>query len=178
MNRASIALGIVAFCGMFCGTTPLALAQNPSRQNLCTGVCPTGGSDTTAWGLVVGLKGTGDDLATCEPAMELLKAALKANKADDLDPSQFQRKVAVVLVTVYGRGAGPDGSADVEVRALCDANSLAGGSLLMTPLQTIDFHRHGIAQGTLTACPKMAPNFSRYGDAAVACVAGGAVFSR
>lgn len=83
-------------------------------------------------GLVVGLDGTGDKSpSTLDVARYLLKEL-----GNEIPPERFKSKnVALVTVTVRIPAFKKRGDrVDVEVQAVNDATSLAGGTLLPTPL--------------------------------------------
>ncbi len=101
------------------------------------------------YGLVVGLRNTGDTQRSVftEKALTnlLKKMGIKPDKKDFKS-----RNVASVMVTMnlppYAR---PGQKLDVSVSSLGDATSLAGGTLLMTPLQGPDFNTYAVAQGQI-----------------------------
>lgn len=101
------------------------------------------------YGLVTGLSGTGDS-ARSEVTRQALKNAL-GRLGMVVTPEQVNsRNVAVVMVTA---SLPPSASAgdriDVTVSSAGDARSLAGGTLLMTPLAGPDQQTYAIAQGAL-----------------------------
>lgn len=101
------------------------------------------------YGLVVGLRNTGDTQRSVftEKALTnlLKKMGIKPDKKDFRS-----RNVASVIVTMnlppYAR---PGQKIDVSVSSLGDSTSLAGGTLLMTPLQGPDFNTYAVAQGQI-----------------------------
>ncbi|RQO63590.1 flagellar biosynthesis protein FlgI [Paucibacter sp. KBW04] len=102
------------------------------------------------FGLVTGLAGTGDSQrskATRQSIANLLSRFDLAVPSDDI----LSRNVAVVTVTAslasYSRAGD---TLDVTVTSVGDARSLAGGSLLMTPLKGPDGRVYALAQGALT----------------------------
>ena len=101
------------------------------------------------YGLVVGLDGTGDsDRSTFTPqSLESLLSRLGIR----VDAAQLTlRNVAAVMVTTsLPAFAKPGASLDVTVSSIGDARSLAGGTLLMTPLQGGDGQVYAVAQGAL-----------------------------
>jgi flagellar P-ring protein FlgI len=101
------------------------------------------------YGIVTGLAGSGDN-----PRSEITRQALRnalsrlgANVAPELLQS---RNVAAVIVTAT---LPPDANVgdriDVNVSSIGDARSLAGGTLLMTPLLGPDQRPYALAQGSL-----------------------------
>lgn len=104
----------------------------------------------TGFGLVVGLAGTGDDIMS--PVVKsLLTKALKRLGAT-VDPTLLKAKnVAAVMITAELPAFAKPGMAfDVTVSSLGNATSLAGGTLLATPLKGPDDRTWAIAQGAMS----------------------------
>lgn len=102
------------------------------------------------YGLVVGLPGTGDSArnrATVQSVSNMLQDFGLQVPPEGLNA----RNVAAVLVTAELPGALRSGDRlDVNVAAIGDARSLAGGTLLMTPLLGADRSVYAMAQGALS----------------------------
>jgi flagellar P-ring protein precursor FlgI len=102
------------------------------------------------YGIVVGLSGTGDssrNYVTQQSVSNMLRDFGVNVPATSL----YSRNVAAVVVSANLRGAVRAGDRiDVNVAALGDAHSLAGGTLLLTPLLGVDRRTYAIAQGSLS----------------------------
>lgn len=102
------------------------------------------------YGLVVGLSGTGDtrrSLATVQSVSNMLQEFGLQVPAAGIN----SRNVAAVLVTAKVPGFMNVGDRlDVNVSSIGDASSLAGGTLLMTPLRGPDREVYAMAQGSLS----------------------------
>lgn len=104
------------------------------------------------YGLVVGLRGTGDRLTNSIFTRETLIGMLNRLGVNIRDRSiQLQtHDVAAVMVTAtlppFSHGGG---HIDVTVSAVGDAPDLTGGTLLVTPLQAADGEVYAVAQGSL-----------------------------
>lgn len=101
------------------------------------------------YGIVTGLAGSGDSprSAATRRALSNVLERLGANVPDDMLQS---RNVAAVIVTATLPPAANMGDRiDVTVSSIGDARSLAGGTLLMTPLLGPDRHPYALAQGSL-----------------------------
>ncbi|MEM8694728.1 MAG: flagellar basal body P-ring protein FlgI [Pseudomonadota bacterium] len=101
------------------------------------------------YGIVTGLAGSGDS-----PRSEVTRQALSnvlGRLGTNISSAQLRsRNVAAVIVTATLPPTGnPGDRIDVTVSSIGDARSLAGGSLLMTPLLGPDRQPYALAQGAL-----------------------------
>lgn len=101
------------------------------------------------YGLVVGLRGTGDKQQTQFTIQSLRSMLAKMGMGISIDPRQIRiANVAAVMVTAKLPAFARTGSAiDVVVSSIGDASSLKGGTLLMTPLFGGDGQVYAVAQG-------------------------------
>lgn len=106
------------------------------------------------YGLVVGLKGTGDKQQTYFTVQTL--ASILARMGVEIPPAVLQSTVQVKNVAaVFVTGnlppfASPGIHLDVMVSSVGDARSLEGGLLLLTPLYAADGQVYAAAQGPPT----------------------------
>ncbi|GGA10465.1 flagellar P-ring protein 2 [Salipiger profundus] len=109
-------------------------------------------NDLVGYGLVVGLNGTGDGLRNAPFTEEIMQNILE-RLGVNVTGEQFRpRNVAAVFVTARLPAFGRTGSQiDVTVSAIGDAQSLLGGTLIMTPLNAADGQIYAVAQGTVIA---------------------------
>ena len=107
------------------------------------------------YGLVVGLKGTGDSSQTVFPAQTLISALERmgitvpqtgSNSASNM---QVKNMAAVFVVATLPPFSRPGYRIDVTASSAGDARSLEGGILLMTPLYGPDGQIYAQAQGAL-----------------------------
>jgi flagellar P-ring protein FlgI len=104
------------------------------------------------YGLVVGLNGTGDSLRNANFTQESLVAMLERLGVSTRGRNLNTRNVAAVMVTAtLPPFARQGGRIDIAVSAMGDAKSLAGGTLLVTPLVGADGEVYAVAQGALAA---------------------------
>jgi flagellar P-ring protein precursor FlgI len=107
------------------------------------------GNQLMGFGLVVGLKGTGDSIMAKFTTQTLTN--LLARQGVTISPNGLQVKnVAAVMVTAeLPAFARPGQRIDVTVSSTGDASDLAGGTLLMTALQGPDTQVYAAAQGPI-----------------------------
>jgi len=107
------------------------------------------------YGLVVGLKGTGDSSQTVFPAQTLVSALERmgitvpqtgSNSASNM---QVKNMAGVFVVATLPPFSRPGYKMDITVSSAGDARSLEGGILLMTPLYGPDGQVYAQAQGAL-----------------------------
>ena len=107
------------------------------------------------YGLVVGLRGTGDSSQTVFPAQTLISALERmgitvpqtgSNSASNM---QVKNMAAVFVVATLPPFSRPGYKVDITVSSAGDARSLEGGILLMTPLYGPDGQIYAQAQGSL-----------------------------
>lgn len=100
------------------------------------------------YGLVVGLNGTGDSLGNSPFTQQSLIAMLERLGVNTRGQKLNTGNVAAVMVTATLPPFSNQGSRiDVTVSALGDADSLQGGTLLVTPLMGADSEIYAVAQG-------------------------------
>jgi len=107
------------------------------------------------FGIVVGLKGTGDSSQTVFPAQTLISTLERmgvtvpqtgSNSAANM---QVKNMAAVFIVATLPPFSRPGSKMDITVSSAGDARSLEGGLLLMTPLYGPDGVIYAQAQGSL-----------------------------
>ncbi|HOE96939.1 MAG TPA: flagellar basal body P-ring protein FlgI [Candidatus Sumerlaeota bacterium] len=101
------------------------------------------------YGLVVGLDGSGDGSST-EFHVRSLVAFLRRNGVTvDPDLVKVDNVAAVIVTADLPAYARPGQRIDVTVNSIGDAESLQGGTLLMTPLKGPDGNVYAVAQGAV-----------------------------
>ena len=102
------------------------------------------------YGLVVGLRGTGDDLKSIAATKESLTGMLERLGVNTRDGKMEPDNVAAVIVTATIPPFSRHGSRiDVQVSSIGDALSLQGGTLAVTPLMGADGEVYAVAQGSV-----------------------------
>jgi flagellar P-ring protein precursor FlgI len=139
------------------------------------------------YGLVVGLRGTGDSSQTVFPAQTLISALERmgitvpqtgSNSASNM---QVKNMAAVFVVATMPPFSRPGNKVDVTASSAGDARSLEGGILLMTPLYGPDGQIYAQAQGSLVLGGYMAAaagNARQLNHPTTARIPGGALVER
>ena len=110
------------------------------------------GNDLVGYGLVVGLNGTGDGIRNAPFTEEIMSSILERLGVNITGEQIRPKNVAAVIVTaVLPPFARAGGQIDVTVSAIGDAQSLLGGTLIMTPLNAADDQIYAVAQGSVLA---------------------------
>ena len=107
-------------------------------------------NDLVGYGIVVGLNGSGDSVRNSpftEDSLSHMLERLGVNvQGEEIKPDN----VAAVLVTASLPAFSRSGSnIDVSVASIGDADSLAGGTLILTPLRGADNQVYAVAQGSV-----------------------------
>lgn len=106
------------------------------------------------YGLITGLNGTGDDMKKSGFTLQSVYNMMVRNgvtlPTSDMDSIKVKNVAAVMVTASLPPFAKPGSTIDVEVSSIGDADSLAGGTLLMTPLKGADGNVYAVAQGALS----------------------------
>lgn len=103
------------------------------------------------YGLVVGLPGTGDQVQQAQFTIQSIRnmlAQFGIVLPDNINP-QTRNVAAVTVHAELPAFTKPGQLIDVTVSSIGNANSLRGGSLLMTPMLGVDGELYALAQGSL-----------------------------
>jgi flagellar P-ring protein precursor FlgI len=98
------------------------------------------------YGVVVGLKGTGDGKAefTAKSVGRLLDKLGVKLESQQVDSKNVAAVIVTASLPAFGKAGNP---MDVTVSALGDASSLEGGILLQAPLRAANEQVYAVAQG-------------------------------
>jgi len=103
------------------------------------------------YGLVIGLKGSGDTFRNSAFTQQSLTGMLERMGVNVRGVRLDPKNVAAVMVTATLPAYSAQGTRiDVAVGAMGDANSLMGGTLLVTPLVGADGEVYAVAQGPVS----------------------------
>jgi flagellar P-ring protein FlgI len=110
------------------------------------------GNDLVGYGLVVGLNGTGDSLRSIPFTEDSLINLLERLGVNITGEDVKAKNVAAVIVTATLPPFARSGSQiDATVSTIGDAQSLLGGTLVLTPLLAADGNIYAAAQGAVIA---------------------------
>ncbi len=102
------------------------------------------------YGLVVGLDGTGDGSSSEFTLQSLSNLLQTVNVKIDPDDIKSKNTAAVIVTAKLPPFARQGDTLDAVVSSIGDADSLEGGTLLMTPLKGVDGEIYALAQGSIT----------------------------
>jgi len=105
------------------------------------------------YGIVVGLRGTGDSQQTIFPMQTLVstlqRMGVNLQQSPQLSTMRTQNMAAVFISATLPAFARPGNKLDITASSAGDARSLEGGLLLLTPLYAPDGQIYAEAQGPL-----------------------------
>ncbi|WP_300672409.1 flagellar basal body P-ring protein FlgI [Desulfoluna sp.] len=138
----SIALIVLLLLGLPLSSTAERLKDITSIQ----GATPL---QLTGYGIVVGLAGTGDkkgaDFTQDSLANMMTRMGVKVDKGS----LKLSNAAAVIVTASLPPFARKGARLDITISSIGNAKSLAGGTLLLTPLRSIDGEPRALAQGAL-----------------------------
>lgn len=156
--RCSVFLFRAVIIAAFAMCAAFAESERPSQLARIKDVATIEGirdNQLVGYGLVVGLRGTGDSSQTVFPAQTLISALERmgitvpqtgSNSASNM---QVKNMAAVFVVATLPPFSRPGYRMDITASSAGDARSLEGGILLMTPLYGPDGQVYAQAQGSL-----------------------------
>ncbi len=101
------------------------------------------------YGLVVGLNGTGDSAGTSFTIQSLVNMMERLGVKVDPGAVKVDNVAAVIVTAKLPPFARAGQTIDVNVSSIGDADSLVGGTLLLTPMKGPDGKVYAVAQGPL-----------------------------
>ena len=101
------------------------------------------------YGLVIGLNGTGDSASTQFTVQSLVNTLERMGITVNRSQVKVDNVAAVMVTADLPAFSKAGGRLDVLVSSIGNADSLAGGTLLMTPLMGADGQIYAVAQGPL-----------------------------
>ena len=148
----SLIAAALALCVGLSSLTPYAVADDNNRLMLVRDITRIEGireNMLVGYGLVVGLRGTGDRQQTIFTVQTLANAMQKMGVLIPPSTSVVKNVAAVFITASLPPFARPGTRLDVTVSSVGDARSLEGGVLLMSGLHGPDGQVYAEAQGPL-----------------------------
>lgn len=106
------------------------------------------------YGIITGLNGSGDDMKKSVFTLQAIYNMMTRHgitiNPDEIDDIKIENIAAVMVTGTLPPFAKSGSKMDVLVSSIGDAESLAGGTLLMTPLLAPDGEVYSVAQGPIT----------------------------
>jgi flagellar P-ring protein FlgI len=109
-----------------------------------------GSQQVIGYGLVVGLASSGDTQRSTFTLQSITSMLKRFGITVPMDNLQTRNVAAVMVTATLDSHLKPGAEFDVTVSSMGDASSLAGGTLLLTPLSSIAGRVYGYAQGALS----------------------------
>lgn len=141
MNRCICLALLACFAG-----TPVRASQKVRLKDLVSleGIRD---NDLIGYGLVVGLRGTGDRQQTIFSVQSLTNLLQQMGVSAPASAIRVMNTAAVMVTATLPPFAQPGSKIDATVAAMGDASNLQGGILIMTSLRGVDGQIYSIAQG-------------------------------
>lgn len=152
LNSGIKAFIAMALCVVFCLVVPHARAVKTDRLVLVRDITTVEGvrdNQLVGYGLVVGLRGTGDSQQTIFTVQTLANAMEKMGVLIPPVTAVVKNVAAVFITATLHPFSRPGEKLDVTVGSVGDARSLEGGVLLMSALHGPDGKVYAEAQGSL-----------------------------
>lgn len=148
-GRRALSIRVVLLFSVFCLLSSVVPVHAVRLKEIAT-IEGIRHNQLVGYGLVIGLNGTGDKNGTMFTIQSLTsmlqKMGIKLNQAD-----VKVKNVAAVMVTAdLPPFAKPGSKLDVLVSSIGDAQSLQGGTLLMSPLKGPNGQVYAVAQGAVS----------------------------
>jgi flagellar P-ring protein precursor FlgI len=178
---------LAALLGLAAGMAQSQIASKLARVKDVATIEGIRDNQLVGYGLVVGLRGTGDSSQTVFPAQTLISALERmgitvpqtgSNSASNM---QVKNMAGVFVVATLPPFSRPGYKLDITASSAGDARSLEGGILLMTPLYGPDGQVYAQAQGSLVLGGYMASgggNTKLLNHPTTARIPGGALVER
>jgi flagellar P-ring protein precursor FlgI len=139
----------------------LASSQDETHKSFIRDIATVEGvreNPLVGYGVVVGLRGTGDSRQTIFTVQTLANVLQRMGVQIPPGSARVNNVAAVFVTASLPAFARPGTQLDITVSSVGDAKSLEGGMLLLTPLAAADGQVYAAAQGPLTIAGYSAGN--------------------
>jgi len=137
---------LIAYCLLL---TAIYAASPPVRIKDIAHVLEARENQLMGFGLVVGLRNTGDKTQTGFTQVALTNLLSRMGVVPQSVDFKSRNVAAVMVTATLPPFVKPGQKIDVTVSSVGDATSLQGGTLLITPLMGVDDQVYAVAQGNL-----------------------------
>lgn len=184
---AKACLAVAAAVLMPLATAQISYVMQKARVKDVAAIEGIRDNQLVGYGLVVGLRGSGDSSQTVFPTQTLVSAlermgiTIPSTGSNSSANMQVKNMAAVFVVATLPPFSRPGYKMDITVSSAGDARSLEGGVLLMTPLYGPDGQVYAQAQGALVLGGYMSSaggNSRQMNHPTTARVPGGALVER
>ena len=137
---------------IFCLTALILASSGYAHAARIKDLCNVSGVRTNqliGYGLVIGLKGTGDKVQTIFTTQSLSNMLEKMGIRVDPTVTKIKNIAAVIVTADLPAFAKMGSKVDVVISSIGDATSIEGGVLVLTPLKGADGEVYGVAQGPI-----------------------------
>jgi flagellar P-ring protein precursor FlgI len=138
---------LLVFLGLFLVQLPISAETQAARLKELVSLEGVRENQLIGYGIVVGLKGTGDRQQTLFTAQSLTNMLQQMGVTVNPSVILVRNTAAAMVTATLPAFAQPGMEIDATVSAMGDAASLQGGMLLMTSLRGINGQVYSIAQG-------------------------------
>lgn len=138
----------IALSILFC-IVAFPLAAHASRIKDIAAFDGVRDNQLVGYGLVVGLNGSGDSDQTKFPVQSLVSMLERMGVTINRNDVKVKNVAAVMVTATLPPFAKQGTKLDVLVSSLGDAKTIAGGTLIMTPLKGADNQVYAVAQGSI-----------------------------
>jgi flagellar P-ring protein precursor FlgI len=139
-------LSIIILIAFFCGQ----IQANSVRIKDITKYRNDAEIDLIGYGLIIGLDGTGDGKGTQFTIQALVNMMERMGLTVNSKQVKVKNVAAVMVTAKITSAYKPASRIDVTVSSVGDASSLQGGTLLMTPLSSLEGTVYAVAQGAVS----------------------------
>ncbi len=179
MNK-KITLGFILASFLLIGVIAFAVAPSVRMKDVAH-IYEARANQLMGFGLVVGLRNTGDSAQTVFTQRALANLLAKLGIAQNSEMFKSRNVAAVMITADLPPFMKPGQRIDVMISSIGDANSLKGGTVLQTPLQGADGKVYAVCQGSVLVAadaPGAAGDLTQRNQPTVGRVIGGAIVER
>lgn len=143
MKKVSLSLNIVALI------TLISSAASAARLKDIASIRGVRENQLIGYGLVVGLKGTGDSgsAITAKSFARLIEKLGVQLEGKDIQSKNVAAVIVTASLPAFAKAGNP---LDISVSSIGDSSSLVGGTLLQTPLRAANDEVFAVAQGAIS----------------------------